>query len=361
MKKTIVFILTTLDAHAVHRVNDFVDHGFDVQVNTFVRSNARQSIHPQWPVNVVGEFPNALPYYKRIAIIIKGIRKVEQIFHGKDNVFFYYLGLDIAMFATGLVHHPYIYEECDLNHTYIGNPKLRALMEIIDLRIIRKSLQTIFTSEGFFKFHQLKSTDNITLIPNKLPSSLIQIDSLPDRQVDVSHLSFGFAGDVRYENIVSFAKIVVTRFPQHEFHFFGTLQERVKKQASELERYPNCHFHGRFRSPDDLPTIYSQIDFTLATYDTRFENVRYAEPNKIYEAVYFRTPIIVSKGTFLQEKCESLGIGCAVDALSESDVVSFIRSLTSSKLSEMYSSVAKIPQSYAIDDNEKFFEKLLRL
>lgn len=39
--RKIVFILTTLDSHAVHRVNDFIAHGFDVQVNTFIRVNAK--------------------------------------------------------------------------------------------------------------------------------------------------------------------------------------------------------------------------------------------------------------------------------------------------------------------------------
>lgn len=361
MNKTIVFILTTLDAHAIHRVNDFVAHGFEVQVNTFVRVNAKQSIDTNWPVNVIGEFPNAMPYHQRIKLIIRGIRQVAHQYKGRKDVVFYYLGLDIAMFATELVRYPYIFEECDLNHTYIGNKMVRKVMEWIDCRIIRKSLQTIFTSEGFFQYHQLSKTDNITLIPNKLPASIKSIHMVEKRPTDVGHLSFGFAGDVRYENIVSFAKILVSSFPMHEFHFFGTIQERVKPFVAELEQFPNCHFHGRFRSPNDLPKIYSQLDFTLATYDTRFENVRYAEPNKIYEAVYFRTPIVVSKGTFLEEKCKKLGIGCAVNALNEKDVVEFVKGLTRAKVDEMYASVAEVPQEYAIDYNDDFFDKLKSL
>ena len=356
--KEIVFILTTLDAHATHRVNDFVAHGFHVQVNTFVRVNARQLLETKWPVNVIGEFPNALPYRQRIKIIVQGIRQVARQYKGRKDVVFYYLGLDIAMFATGLIHQPYIFEECDLNHTYIGNKVVRAVMERIDCRIIRRSLQTIFTSEGFFTYHQLKNTDNITLIANKLPRSIYDVPALSKRPTDTQHLSFGFAGDVRYETIVNFASVLVRRFPMHEFHFFGTIQERVKQSVTELEQFPNCHFHGRFRSPDDLPKIYSQIDFTLATYDTRFENVRYAEPNKIYEAVYFRTPIIVSKGTFLQTKCEKLGIGCAVDAMSEDDVVRLVSGLTQERVDKMYADIQLLPQAYAIDNNDAFFDKL---
>jgi len=359
--KKIAFILTTLDAHAVHRVNDFVAHGFDVQVNTFVRVNAKQTIQTDWKVNVIGEFPNALPYHKRIQKIIQGIRLVSKQYKGCKDVVFYYLGLDIAMFACPLIRRPYIFEECDLNHTYIGNKIVCKVMEKIDCFIIRHSLQTIFTSEGFFTYHQLKDTSNVTLIPNKLPASIWDVPEVKKHAIDANHLSFGFAGDVRYENIVNFASVLVRNFPMHEFHFFGTIQERVKSLTKELEQFPNCHFHGRFRSPDDLPEIYSQLDFTLATYDTRFENVCYAEPNKIYEAIFFRTPIIVSRGTFLQQKCEKLGLGTAVDALSEDDVVSFVKGLTREKIDKMYADILLVPQESAIDNNDAFFAKLKTL
>ena len=194
-----------------------------------------------------------------------------------------------------------------------------------------------------------------------MPASIWDVPEVKKHAIDANHLSFGFAGDVRYENIVNFASVLVRNFPMHEFHFFGTIQERVKSLTKELEQFPNSHFHGRFRSPDDLPEIYSQLDFTLATYDTRFENVCYAEPNKIYEAIFFRTPIIVSKGTFLQQKCEKLGLGRAVDALSEDDVVSFVKGLTHEKIDKMYADILLVPQESAIDNNDAFFAKLKTL
>jgi len=323
--------------------------------------NAKQPVETSWPVNEIGRFPNTLQYRQRIKLIIHGIRQVARQYTGCRDVVFYYLGLDIAMFATWLIRQPYIYEECDLNHTYIGNAVVRKVMERIDCRVIRRSLQTIFTSEGFFAYHQLKNTDNITLIANKLPRSIYDVPAVPKRPVNIAHLSFGFVGSIRYEQITNFASVLVRRFPMHEFHFFGTMQERVKRNAELLKQYTNCYFHGRFRNPDDLPQIYSQINFTLATYDARFENDCYAEPNKIYESIFFRTPIVVSKGTFLQRKCEKLGIGCAVDALSEDDIFEFINGLTQERIDRMYADIQLIPQEYAISNNDAFFEKLKTL
>ncbi len=354
----IVFILTTLDAHARHRVDDFVAHGFDVHVYAFIRSNECQSIEAQWPIDSIGDFPNSLPYIKRLPLLYRGIMSVKRKYKDQSGIGFYYLGLDIAMMAGMLIRYPYIYEECDLNHTYIGNALLRMAFEKVDRRIIRKSLRTILTSEGFLSYHKLRDKGNIIVIPNKLPASVGKYLPLAPRVTDVSHLSFGFAGSVRYETITCFASIIVRNFPQHDFHFFGNVQECVRKQVIELEKYPNCHFHGSFKSPVDFPAIYSKIDFTLATYDTRFENVLYAEPNKIYEAVFFRTPIIVSKGTFLAEKVESLKIGFAVDAMDEEDVKLLIESLTIEKIADAKRDISAIPREYAVENNDDFFEVL---
>lgn len=354
----VIFVLTTLDAHASHRVDDFVNHGLDVQVYSFVRSNEKQNVQAPWSLEIIGSFENSLPYHKRLSILYKGIKRVAKKHKDEQGLCFYYLGLDIAMIATYVIKHPYMYEECDLNHTYIRSGILRYLFEKLDLHIIKKSFQTIFTSEGFFEYHGLGEKDNITLIANKLPAGIKPYYKQKERVADLAHLNFGFAGSVRYENIVSFAGVIARHFPNHHFHFYGNVQECVRQQADTLQDYPNIHFHGPFRSPQDLPGIYSQLDFTLATYDTRFENVRYAEPNKIYEAIFFRTPIIVSRDTFLCRKVEAMKLGFALSALDEGEVISFVRSIDASVMSKAVRDISSVPLDVSIENTEDFFRKL---
>ena len=57
----VIFVLTTLDAHASHRVDDFVNHGLDVQVYSFVRSNEKQNVQAPWSLEIIGSFENSLP------------------------------------------------------------------------------------------------------------------------------------------------------------------------------------------------------------------------------------------------------------------------------------------------------------
>ena len=53
-----------------------------------------------------------------------------------------------------------------------------------------------------------------------------------------------------------------------------------------------------------------------AVYDADMANVRVALPNKLYEAVYCEMPLIVAKGTYLQQLVESWGVGLAIDHTS---------------------------------------------
>lgn len=353
--ENIAFVLTTLDSHARHRIDDFVAHSFNVQVYAIARANEAPSIDAPWPIDIIGCFDNVLPYHKRLAILYKGIKSVAERYKGKTDVCFYYLGLDIAIIATSLIKHPYIFEECDLSHTRIRNTVLRRVFEYLDRRIIRNALHTVLTSKGFLDYHHLSDNSRISILPNKLPISILEVKADAARQTDIGHLSFGFAGSVRYKAITCFASTLVRNYPQHEFHFFGVIQDCVKQQVDELRQYPNCHFHGRFQNPVDLPAIYSQLDFTIATYDTRLENVRYAEPNKIYEAIFFRTPIIVSSNTFLADQVENLQIGLTVDAMNETTVKSLIDGLTLEIVEKMRQKVSNIPVEFAIENNDDFF------
>ena len=107
-----------------------------------------------------------------------------------------------------------------------------------------------------------------------------------------------------------------------------------------------------------MPEIYSQIDLVLSTYDVKYDNVRYAEPNKLYEAVYFETPIIVSKGTFLADKTLKLGIGYEVDPLNEKEVVEFVNGLTPESLENCRQHARALGKEWALNINTAFFEKL---
>lgn len=74
----------------------------------------------------------------------------------------------------------------------------------------------------------------------------------------------------------------------------------------------NIHFHGSF-SFEELPELYSYVDFMWAYYTP--ENIlhKYAAPNKFYEHLYFGVPMITSSIIPQARTLCQLGSGIFVD------------------------------------------------
>jgi succinoglycan biosynthesis protein ExoL len=58
------------------------------------------------------------------------------------------------------------------------------------------------------------------------------------------------------------------------------------------------HYHGRYRSPEDLASIYDQLDVVWAgDFMEAGYNSVWLLPNRIYEGGYYCTPSIAPAGT----------------------------------------------------------------
>lgn len=362
MRPKIVFVMSgNFPPRTVKRINDFISRGYEVCVNAFQREDALPNL--PFSYNVVGTLDSRMSYIRRLPILMKGIKLVIKKYNNENNVLYYAFGLDCAMILMFYQHrHQYIFEESDLMHTYINNPIIRIGLERIDRLTIRKSLITVLTSEGFAKYHFGSFVpQNVCFIPNRLAKNVLECPTIAKNVQGVSHLSIGFVGRVRFRSILFFAKHILERYPQHNIHFFGSVSEEDVEKFKELESFPNCYFHGSYTTPIDLPQIYSQIDMVLSTYDTDFENVRYAEPNKFYESIYFETPIIVSQDTFLGEKVLKYNTGYVVNPYEKDSLYAFIDGLSDKDIQSKVRSIKELPKDFSINDTNSFFVSLERL
>ena len=358
MLPKIVFILNRIpNQRCIKRIDEFIDHGYEVDAYTFVRQGVDYTLPKNFNLKIIGEIKEKGNFHKRLRMMIGAIAKVGKKYK-KEPVIFYYFGLDIAMFSSVTIKKPYFYEESDIAQTYVGNKLVRKVLDLLDRRIIQKSFQTVFTSEGFVEYHFGENPpENTNVITNRLNKSVLSLPEVRIKSLDLKHLSIGFVGFIRYESLVIFADVFSREFPQHTFHFYGVAYSHAE-EVEKLKIRDNVHVHGKFSSPDDLPNIYSGIDLVLSTYDLDLENVRYAEPNKLYESIFFKTPIIVTSDTFLAHKVEKLGIGYSLDATKPDQIVDFVKSLSEKDLQEKISRCSEIPREYTINDNQEFFEKL---
>lgn len=356
------FVLNGINSHSFNRIDEFKKLGYQVEVFGFSRDITRQY---DKDVKILGSFPNSTPYLHRIRLIWNALVPLFKNTRKDDIEWWYYFGLQMCIFCTVLNNNKkFLYEESDMIHLSIRNGFIRWVLEWMNKRFIRKSLMTIFTSEGFLQYHYGNNKEwpsNYVIMPNKIHPDILNFPLLSKAEPSHHNLRFAFVGYIRYESVYHIADIISKNFPQHEFHFYGEfLLDSIKEEFMTLNRRKNVFFHGFFKNPDELPKIYSNIDVVVSNYDVNYINERYLEPNKLYESIYFRTPIIVTKGTFLAQKVNDLHCGWDVDARCEKEVVNMVH-MIEHNINKVINQIEEIPQSFAIDDPCVLAEKLISI
>lgn len=356
--KKIIFIINGTDPRGVKRAEEFINKGYKIELFSFNRDGKQLEASKMVSPCVIGNISSRDKYFKRFIHIRKSINRIVKKFKNEDVVY-YLFQLDIAMaFKMCTTSNMYIYEESDLRHTYM-NKYMCAAFEAFDKWVIKKSIMSVFTSEGFLKYHFSDNVpSNVYFLPNRLNVNVLNFP-IKEKCLNNCKLRIGYVGEIRYESTISFMDYFCENFPEHQMYFFGKVNKNMSSKWNKLnKKYSNLNDYGMFRNPDQLPDIYSQIDLVLSTYDVKYDNVRYAEPNKLYEAIYFETPIIVSSNTFLSEKVSKLGIGFSVDALNEKEVIDFVKNLDKKSIAEKVEACRRIKKIDCLSINDGLFEKL---
>lgn len=354
-KKKIVFFINAITlTRCIKRIEEFIDNGYEVEAYGFERGGEAYAQPSKFEIKVIGSHNISQNYFTRLRIIYDSMKPIIKQYENQD-VMFYYFFFDVAFVARMLTRRPFIYEESDIPYTGIGNTVLRNTLRSVDKRMIKHSLLTVMTSEGFIDYHFGDTRpNNIVVVPNRVNPRLNEFE-YNIQPIDEKHLRFAFVGGFRYTSVLNFATVIAEHFPQHEFHVYGNIVQNKEALETLLQNSKNVFFHGTFKNPDELPKIYEQIDVVLATYDATSINAQYAEPNKLYESIYFRTPIVVSSNTFLAKKVNRLGIGYDINGLNKEEIKSFVENLTLDDLKKKQAASSNIPKESATNTNPELF------
>lgn len=175
--------------------------------------------------------------------------------------------------------------------------------------LVKNSFITTVSSFGFFRF--LENNKKIYLNHN---ISNWDVFGFSDNELSKKpKIKIGFVGVVRYmkENMNLIRQM--KNNGKYEFVYIGkTYPECNLEKTCKNENIENVTFKGEFNNKDK-PEIYKDIDIINALYGNESLEVQTALPNKLYDAIVFKKPMIVSKGTYLSELVEKYKIGIAVD------------------------------------------------
>ncbi len=358
----IVFVALQLSQpRCIKRIKSIYDAEHDIDVYGFDSGLYNESLKSlPFPVKEIIKRDKESGKLSKIIFFSKKVKHILKQYP-KDSIF-YVFGFELAIFFRLYGCKHYIYEEADVTAARINNHTIQSLMIKVDKSIIKRSDNVVFTSEGFVEYLFPKNAplNKIILLPNKL-SRYFDKDkrnSVVRNSIDVNHIKFGFIGLIRYPNtIIRFAKVIGRSFPQHEFHFFGQ-PERESFIDDEIKQFGNVLFHGSFKNPDDLQSIYEQIDISIVCYDTQSGNVRIAEPNKLYESIFFKKPLVVSSGTFLAERVCTLGVGYDIDSSSDDLIVDFVNKLSIKRIEECVKNMELISTGELLDNPTELLERV---
>lgn len=179
---------------------------------------------------------------------------------------------------------------------------------IVD-KLVENSFFTAISSKGFLRF----INDNEKIISCHNISNVEAFNKTCEDLKNKRHITIGFVGGVRYfkEN----CKLIdsLANNPIYKLAYIGRPNVDCDLEGyCKSKNITNAVFKGKFKN-EDKPEIYKEIDLINAVYGNDNLEVTTALPNRLYDGILFKRPIIATKDTYLGEFVDRFNLGIVVD------------------------------------------------
>lgn len=175
--------------------------------------------------------------------------------------------------------------------------------------IVNHSLVTSISSEAFRTF--LPQFNNLVLIHN-ISNETMEVDKCT-LDVNKKPITIGFVGGIQYAEQNQKLLKQFRNHPKYQMKYVGKPHLGCDLQSFCTEKQiENVQFLPAYKNAEK-PEIYRTIDMINCVYGGGTEIVRLALPNKLYDCILFKKPMMVSKGTYLAKIVEQYHLGLAVD------------------------------------------------
>ena len=358
-QKIVFFVSSLSQPRAIRRVESIAALGIEVAVYGYDRKQYDCNKFSEGiPVTVLGEMSKGGGYIEKLRQIKADIRRITAKHRGEGCLYYSFGFLETVFLRKAKV--PYAYEISDIAYSTGALGRLRPILYQIDRKLVKHSVLTLMTSEGFKKYLNVKDA-TVVIQPNKVNRKLLGCGRNV-LELKENKFIFSFVGSIRYDTILRFAKVVAEHFPQHEFHFYGVANVESTRQFLDnlIAKYSNIKMYGPFVNPDDFESIYNKVDIVVTTYGLTF-NEKILDPNKLYEGILFCRPLIATDGTFLAEQVRKYDCGFVIDSSTEETIVDFINTLTAKQLNEISAKERTIKDTFAFDDMKHLTEVLSQI
>lgn len=175
--------------------------------------------------------------------------------------------------------------------------------------IIQKSAATSISSNAFMQF--LTPSSKIVITHN-----ISNEDAAGERfqpTTDGKRMTIGFVGGLRYYKENCHLLTELKNSNRFQLRYVGKAHPGCDLPAfCQKNGIHNAEFFPAYENAQK-PKIYQEIDLINAVYGNKTCEVLLALPNKLYDCILFKKPIIVSEGTYLAEIVKQYHLGIAIN------------------------------------------------
>jgi len=189
--------------------------------------------------------------------------------------------------------------------------------------------------ENLIRDHKIRS-DKVTIVHNT-----IDIDKLKDTETDhiVSENEFvlsyigGLAPHRGLDVVIGAMPKIISNIPQARLVIVGSGKGQIEKNLQDLAEQVNVSNYVRFlgwKKYAELPFYFRQANIGVIPHHHAYKPEQISSPNKLFEYMYFKVPLVVSDMGTLKRLIEETGGGLV---FRTNDVKDFAE-----KLLEIYNS-----------------------
>lgn len=225
-----------------------------------------------------------------------------------------------ALVAAAIRRRPVIYELSDIYEDQVPLPRiLRKALLYIDKILMRLVDVVTIADEARIKELNGIPNRNVMVIYFNSPADLLKGTDTSLRQGDA--FTIFYAGQLCRKRQLNLDTVIMAITGTDNVNLiiagYGDLVEEIREWSDKLP--DKVQFIGQISHPEVLERTMT-ADLLIALHDPTLLTNQFGIPNKLFEAMMCRKPILVSKGTVAAEIVEKENCGLVVDSSSTEEI-----------------------------------------
>ncbi|MBI5692937.1 MAG: glycosyltransferase [Verrucomicrobia bacterium] len=214
----------------------------------------------------------------------------------------------------------------DLHRLQLGRSAKSRVLAALEKLMLRRAEMLIVSAPGFFEHYYVRFFSKRVVLLENTPARSTWLGFRKEPR-EGRPFRIGFVGIVRYKQSLRQLIEAVERLAGEgmaiDIMFAGG---GLPEDLELLRSAPSIvRFCGPYEYTRDIKRLYSTVDLIYSVYDNADQNCQIAMPNKFYEAIIAKIPIVVASRTYVAAEVQRLGIGTAVESGDVEGLISLLR------------------------------------